>query len=92
MFVENCRDNYRSTPRKACSQRSVLQFCGSLSRIFFKQLRAGPVLLDLGMQFVYVVGHSQKKHFCVYLLLTTQKKLPKGVVLLKHTKCTLGLD
>lgn len=59
-----------------------------LSRIFFKQLRAGPILLDLGMQFVYVISHRQQKNFGRYLLLSAQKKLTKPIVLLYNSKCT----
>lgn len=33
-----------------------LHFCGKLSRIFSKQLRTGSVLLNLGMQSVYIIG------------------------------------
>ena len=41
-----------------------------LSRIFFEQLRACPILLDLGMQFVYIIGHRQQKYFGRYFFLT----------------------
>ena len=67
-------------------------FCRTLtklSRIFFEQLRTGSVLLNLGMQFVYIVSHRQKQDFSRYLLLPAQKELPKTIVLLDDAKGTL---
>lgn len=40
------------------SEKTNISFCRKLSGIFFKQLLAGPDLLDFGMQFIYVIGHS----------------------------------
>lgn len=44
------------------SKMPNIRFCGKLSRIFFKQLRSGSLLLNLCMQFVYVVGHRENKY------------------------------
>ena len=42
--------------------RFYFRYISWLSRIFFEQLRAGSILLTLGMQFVYVAGYHQQKH------------------------------
>ena len=44
------------------------------------------------MQFVYVVGHDQKKDLGRNLFVTTQKELAESIVLLDHAKSALGLD
>ena len=47
--------------QSACSKSHEIQFWGKLSRIFFEQLRSGAVLLYLGVQLVYVIGHCNEE-------------------------------
>lgn len=61
--VENCRNDNRSTLKNSLPNVINIRFCGKLSQIFFEQLRSGTVLLYLGMQLVYVVGHGKQQDF-----------------------------
>ena len=60
--VENRERQKRPGQKNVESKWGNILFCGKLSRVFFKQLRAGSIMLNLGMQFVYVVGHRENKH------------------------------
>lgn len=63
----------------------------SLSRQFFEQLTASPVLLVLRMQFVHVIGHTDQEQYA-YLLVTAQQKLSERIVLFDHPEGSFRLD
>ena len=92
LHVEKQEDSSPNSTKTRRVKAQNIRFCGKLSRSFFKQLPAGSVLLNLGMQFVYVSGHCRQKHLCCDLLLPAKKELPKTVILLHRTKNTFGLD
>lgn len=61
-FVENRERQRRPGQKNVESNRGNIPFCGKLSRVFSKQLRTGSTMPNLGMQFVYAVGHRENKH------------------------------
>lgn len=67
----------------------VIQNCGKLSRSFSEQLLTGTFLLNLCVQLVHVVRESYKQNLRCDLLLASQQKLAKAVVLLYDTESTL---
>ncbi len=64
----------------------------NLSRIFYEQLRSCTVMLYLGMQFIYVVGHGEQQDFCGNLFVPSEQELAKSIVLFNDSESTFGLN